>query len=290
MFSGGGAPCARKLEMLSPPSQADAFAFRPEVAASDLIRASAAASAGSSASTASLVAVPLVAAASFSVSAPSALPFFAHLAREAAAPLPSDLEALRLAATIDVRADPGAFVRMCLVVLGPALDFLSGLAWNMAGVVQNPFTIAILSSWPPDLIKNYRRHIRTVMDLPTMRAALDARKYAEAGARTVGPLVAQCTAASQSFLADARLIARNARYFNCPPSFSDAVRSRAAQRPKKGVAEVVVAEDWFPSVSEVQASKALHAQRNEVVGKLEILHVVPTFNTALILSAGAKSC
>ena len=236
--------------------QADAFAFRPEVAASDLVHASAAASAASSASTASVVAVPLTAAAS----APSALPFFAHLAREVAAPLPGDLEALRLAATLDVRADPGAFVRMCLAVLGPALDFLSGLAWNMAGVVQNPFNVAILSSWPPDLIKNYRRHIRTVMDLPTMRAALDAGKYAEAGARTVGPLIAQCTAASNAFLADARLIARNARYFNCPPSFSDAVRSRAAQRPKKGVAEVAVAEDWFPSVSEVQASKACGRQ------------------------------
>jgi hypothetical protein len=55
--------------------------------------------------------------------------------------------------------------------------------------------------------------------------------------------------ASFPHFADAMLIARNARYFNCPPAFVERVRNSVKKKPgSKGPAPV----EWLPSVADIQ--------------------------------------
>lgn len=227
-------------------AQAEAFAFRPSVSAASFqaARAGIVASSGGSAAAvlASSAASPPLPA------TPSAAPFFAALAQAGTAP-PADEREARMLSKIDLLEAPGSFARIVQAVLRPALDFLASLAWPIGGVLHNPFVVDIASSWGRDLLKNYKKHIVCVMDLPTMQASIVAGKYASAGEKAGGSLELRLTRSAEAFLYDARLIARNARYFNCPPSFVDAVKARTQKKPREGDAEAL---DWFPSVQEVQ--------------------------------------
>ena len=181
---------------------------------------------------------------------PSALPFFAALAQAGAVPPADEQEALLLS-KIELLEDAGSFTRIVEAVLRPALNFLASLAWpiGVGGALHNPFADSIATALGPDVLKSYRTHILRVMDLPSMQASLVAGKYASARVKAGDSLESLLTRATEAFLYDARLIARNARYYNCPSSFIEAVRLRTPKKPREGDAEAL---DWFPSVEEVQ--------------------------------------